>query len=157
MGGLLARYYIHEHRPKNLGKVVMLGTPNQGSDFADAMCEKTLLRHIFNAITGPVGQEFKTDYEHTDGPIDYPLGVIAGSKSINPVASLLYRDGVHDGIVPVDRTKIEGMTDHVVIPASHTFMMYSKQVMDQTAHFLKHEKFEQDGMKFDIKPPRPSY
>ena len=31
MGGLLARVYIARHRPKHLGRVVMLGTPNSGS------------------------------------------------------------------------------------------------------------------------------
>jgi triacylglycerol esterase/lipase EstA (alpha/beta hydrolase family) len=35
MGGLLARVYIARYRPDRLGCVVMLGTPNGGSEIAD--------------------------------------------------------------------------------------------------------------------------
>src|SRR6478672_4832823 len=34
MGGLQARIYVARHRPKRLGRVVMLGTPNGGSEIA---------------------------------------------------------------------------------------------------------------------------
>jgi pimeloyl-ACP methyl ester carboxylesterase len=35
MGGLIARYFIATRKPPNLGRVVMLGPPNTGSEFAD--------------------------------------------------------------------------------------------------------------------------
>ena len=141
MGGLIARYYIATHCPENLGKVVMLGPPNTGSEFADWLTETEILAPAFKAIFGPAGAQLGTKYKHIDDDINYPLGVIAGNLSINPLAPWIL-DGEHDGIVPVERTKIEGMTDHIVIPATHSFMMFNGEVMDQALYFLKHNRFD---------------
>ncbi|MEM7650895.1 MAG: alpha/beta fold hydrolase [Pseudomonadota bacterium] len=141
MGGLIARYFIATHKPKNLGRVVMLSPPNTGSEFADFLHDNEILGPAFRKIFGPAGSQLKTDYQHIDGDITYPLGIIAGSSSINPLAPWVLKDGDHDGIVPVERTKIEGMTDHIVIPTTHTFMMFNPKVMEQTLYFLKYEKF----------------
>ena len=143
MGGLIARYYIATHKPKNLGKVVMLGPPNTGSEFADFFHDHELFGPVFKAIFGPASTQLKTDYEHIDGDIDYPLGVIAGSSSINPLAPWVL-NGDHDGIVPIERTKIEGMSDHIVIPATHTFMMFNPTVIEQTLHFLQNGQFKKE-------------
>lgn len=143
MGGLLARYYIHHYRPPNLGSAVMLGPPNQGSEFANFMMEYEKLSHIFNRIFGPAGAELRTDHKHISEKVDFPLGIIAGSASINPLAPwvLAGHKGNHDGIVPVERTKIEGMTDHIVIPATHALMVLNPQVLKETLHFLRHGCF----------------
>jgi triacylglycerol esterase/lipase EstA (alpha/beta hydrolase family) len=141
MGGLIARYYIAKHRPKSLGKVVMLGPPNTGSEFADFLNENKILGPIFKSIFGPASQQLTTKYEHIDEDIDYPLGVIAGSASINPLAPWVL-DGEHDGIVTVERTKIEGMTDHITIKSTHTFMMFNPKVIKQAVYFLENGKFE---------------
>ena len=141
MGGLIARYYIARKKPHNLGKVVMLGPPNTGSEFADWLSETQILAPVFKAVFGPAGAQLTTDYEHIDGDITYPLGVIAGNLSINPLAPWIL-GGAHDGIVPVERTKIDGMTDHIVMPATHSFMMFNKDVMAQTLHFLRSNAFD---------------
>src|SRR5436305_10204493 len=56
MGGLLARVYIATSRPESLGRVVMLGTPNGGSEIADRLKELSLYRAWF----GPAGQQLVT-------------------------------------------------------------------------------------------------
>ena len=140
MGSLIARYYIATRRPKNLGKVVMLGPPNTGSEFADFLRDHKALGPVFKKVFGPAGQQLATDYEHIIHDIDYPLGVIAGNRSINPLAPWVL-PGEHDGIVPVERTKIEGMSDHIVMKATHSLMMFNPAVMKQVLNFLKNEKF----------------
>ncbi len=143
MGGLIARYYIAEYKPQNLNKVVMLGPPNTGSEMADWLSETKILAPIFKSVFGPASAQLNTKYKHIDGDITYPLGIIAGNMSINPLAPWIL-DGEHDGIVPVERTKIKGMTDHIVIPATHSFMMFNTDVMEQALHFLTHSAFNHD-------------
>ena len=56
MGGLLTRVYLARYRPARLGRVVMLGTPNGGSEIADR------LKHLiaYRAFFGPAGQQLGT-------------------------------------------------------------------------------------------------
>ncbi len=140
MGGLIARYYIAQQKPDCLEKVVMLSPPNSGSELANWLSETEVLAPLFKTIFGPAGQQLRTDYAHIDTKIDFPLGIIAGSKSINPLAPWVL-EGEHDGIVPVERTKIEGMSDHIVIPATHSFMMFNNEVIEQALHFIENGHF----------------
>ena len=141
MGGLITRYYITTRQPKNLGKVVMLGPPNTGSEFADFLKDNKILAPLFKKIYGPAGQQLTTKQKHIDGDITYPLGIIAGTRSINPLAPFIL-PGPHDGMVPVERTKIKGMADHIVVPSTHTFMMFNPRVMRQVKYFLENGRFK---------------
>ena len=141
MGGLITRYYLATHRPDNLGKVVMLSPPNTGSEFADFFDDHKIFGETFRKVFGPAGPQLRVTHEHITGDIDYPLGIIAGSASINPLAPWVL-EGVHDGIVPVERTKIDGMTDHIVLKATHSFMMFNPNVIRQVVEFLNNTKFD---------------
>lgn len=143
MGSLIARYWIALYKPDRLGNVVMLGPPNTGSEMADWLTQTSALAPLYEKIFGPAGAQLTTTHKHIDKTINYPVGVIAGSFSINPLSPWIL-PGESDGIVPIERTKIEGMTDHIVIPVTHTFMMFNGDVMKQIVHFLKHRKFDHD-------------
>jgi pimeloyl-ACP methyl ester carboxylesterase len=140
MGGLLTRAYLARYRPKRLGRVVMLGTPNGGSEIADRL--KNVLP--YRAWFGPAGQQLITTRDATlDAilpPVDYPVGIIAGDRSIYPISSVLLPKP-HDGRVPVENTRLDGMVDHVVIKASHPGLMRSNLAIDQTIAFLREGRF----------------
>jgi len=141
MGGIIVRYYLKHHEMEDLGKVVMLSPPNKGSEVVDKLGDT----FIFEWINGPAGQQLGTKANSLPrqlGEVDFELGVIAGNQSINPVLSLLI-PGEDDGKVSVKNTKVAGMADFVVIPATHTFIMNHPQAIEQTISFLKSGQFKQ--------------
>ena len=140
MGGLLARAYLAKHRPARLGRVVMLGTPNGGSEIADRLKNFGPYRTFF----GPAGQQLGTKRDAAMvallPAIHYPLGIIAGNRSIYPISSIgLPRP--HDGRVSVANTKLDGMADHIVIRTSHPWLVRNGDAIAQTVAFLRDGKF----------------
>ena len=137
MGGILVRTYLKKTKPANLGRVVMLGPPNGGSQVVDRIGHWSL----FASINGPAGQQLGTDgIPASLGPVDFPLGIIAGNRSINWINSSMI-PGPDDGKVSVEGTKVEGMTDHTVVHYTHPLMMRRKTVIKLTEHFLRSGSF----------------
>nr|WP_274612771.1 alpha/beta fold hydrolase [Bradyrhizobium brasilense] len=140
MGGLLARVYLARHRPARLGRVVMLGTPNRGSEIADRLKNLAAYRAYF----GPAGQQLVTRRDAATSallpPIDYSAGIIAGNRSVYPITSMAL-PGPHDGRVSVANTRLEGMADHIVIRTSHPWLVRNKEAIAQTIAFLQEGKF----------------
>ena len=139
LGGILVRQYLSNHTIPNLGRVVMLGPPNQGSEVVDQ------LKNIpaFHFINGDAGMQLGTgemSVPNKLGPAEFDLGIIAGTESINLILSLII-PSTDDGKVSVERTKLDGMNDHIEMETSHPFMMKNQKVIDQVIHYLKHGKF----------------
>ena len=145
MGGLLARAYIHRYRPENLGRVVLLGTPNHGSEVADFLENNWLYKKIY----GPAGAQLTTHNKEIEpllGTVNYELGVIAGNSTIDPISSYLI-DGDDDGKVSMASTQVAGMQDYTVIHVSHTFFPGNEDVHQQVVYFLKNGVFQKDSKK----------
>lgn len=140
MGGIVTRVLMQQRRPANLGRVVMLCPPNQGSEVSDWLEKFPLYRHGF----GPAGQELRTAPEATVnqlGPVDFPCGVIAGRKwYFDPWFAWLF-GAPNDGKVAVNRTRVEGMTDFRIVNACHYLMACHREVRQLVPHFLRHGHF----------------
>ena len=144
LGGILVRQYLSQHTIENLGNVVMLGPPNNGSAVVDYFQSSKLPNWLFDKANGPAGGQLGTGTESKPlklGPVDFNLGVIAGNVSYSPLFSQAL-DGEDDGKVSVNSTQIEGMKDHITLPVSHTFMMDNDEVINQVSFFLKHGVFK---------------
>ncbi len=139
MGGILLRYANEQAPIKERGRVVMLGPPNQGSELID----RTRTWPGFAALSGPAGMQLGTSPESIPsqlGPVDFELGVIAGTNTINVLASAMLPD-LDDGKVTVKRTMVDGMQDHLVVEDSHRYIVRSAAVLRNTRSFLRTGSF----------------
>src|SRR5262249_39286293 len=104
LGGILLRQYLADHSVENLGRVVMLGPPNHGSEVVDHLDHLAPGRWVL----GPAGRELGTGPEDPPnqlGPVAFDCGVIAGDRSHNFLFSL-WLPGPDDGKVSVESTKV---------------------------------------------------
>ena len=139
MGGVLVRSYLSQQPQAHWGRVVMLSPPGQGSELVDAFADSPLLR----SVLGPAGSKLGTDSASIPsqlGPVRFRLGIIAGDRSLNPLGSWLI-PGPDDGKIGVDRAKVEGAADFLVVSATHTFIMNRRDVAAEVVHFLRHGRF----------------
>jgi len=152
MGGILLRQYLENNDIDRLGRVVMLGPPNQGSEVIDRYGDFP----GFTWFSGPAGMQLGTgeaSIPRSLGSVTFDLGVIAGNKTINPILSRSLPDK-DDGKVSVDSTRVEGMNDHLEMPVTHVFMMRDKEVIGQVDHYLRNGYFlrSDDSRKSDDIP-----
>ncbi|MBI5063664.1 MAG: alpha/beta fold hydrolase [Desulfatitalea sp.] len=142
MGGLLVRSYLTRQPLDKLGRVVMLCPPNQGSE----VCNTLRDNFFYRWYNGPAGQQLGTGPEDLParlGPVDFALGVITGNVHSffdGWLAEMI--PGEDDGKVAVERTKVAGMTDFLVLPYSHSFIMAKEETIAQTLHFLRAGVFQ---------------
>ena len=139
MGGIVLRQYLETGDIDRLGRVVMLGPPNQGSEVVDRYARFP----GFEWFAGPAGLQLGTGQASVPrglGPAEFDVGIIAGTRSINPILSTLLPDR-DDGKVSVAATRVEGMNDHLEMPVTHVFMMRNRDVLAQVIHYLSHGRF----------------
>ena len=139
LGGILLRQYLAENELPELGRVVMMGPPNQGSAAVDE------LRDVpgFDWLNGPAGRQLGKGDNSLPlklGPANFELGVIAGNRTIDPITSAVL-ENPDDGRVSVEDTKLDGMADFVVVEHSHAFMMRMRRTIELTKAFLAEGRF----------------
>jgi pimeloyl-ACP methyl ester carboxylesterase len=139
LGGILVRVYLVENTIANLGRVVMLAPPNQGSKAVDEM------ESIpgFDWLNGPAGYQLGKGPESLPlrlGVPEFDFAVIAGDRTIDPITSAVL-DDPDDGKVSVSDTRLEGMRDFVVVPASHAMIMQDRDVIRLVMNYLARGSF----------------
>lgn len=137
LGGLLAVQALDaEDGGLPVSRVVCLGTPLCGSRAADVLGRNPLTVLYMGRSAGVL----------RDGCASWPpgreVGMIAGRVPRGLGALLAGFDGEHDGTVSVEETRTPGLADHVVVDASHSGLLLSREAAVQTVHFLGSGRFE---------------
>lgn len=141
LGGILLRQHLSKESIADLGRVVMLGPPNQGSAAVDELRDMP----GFEWLNGPAGLQLGKGAESVPlklGPATFELGVIAGNRTIDPITSSVL-ENPDDGRVSVADTRLDGMADFVEVDHSHAFMMRMGEPIRLTIRFLKNGTFEE--------------
>ena len=138
MGGIILRQ-LAQTTDLKIHRAVMLSPPNQGSELVD----KLKVVPLFAIINGQAGLSLGTELEsvpNTLGRINFSTGIITGDRSHNLFYSYLI-PGADDGKVAINRARVEGMQDFLIVPYSHSFIMNKDIVIQKTIQFLQSEKF----------------
>jgi triacylglycerol lipase len=140
LGGILIRYYLSLQQIPELGRVVMLAPPNQGSEVVEEFSGYP----GYELLNGPAGYQLGKDDKSIPlklGPADFEVGIIAGDRTINLILSTAF-ETPNDGKISVEEARLEGMKDFLVVHHSHPFIMKSDEVIDQVLHFLRYGYFQ---------------
>ena len=139
LGGLLCRAYLDEHKVENLGNVVLIGTPNNGTELVDTYKKEWWFKYV-----GPTAKVLGTDEESFPKSLKkpyYPVGVIAGvTTTYMDIIENAFEDE-HDGMVSVESTKVEGMIDFIKIETNHSMLRHDNEVALQTIYLLQNRRF----------------
>jgi pimeloyl-ACP methyl ester carboxylesterase len=138
LGGLVILKCLEDHPLSVPGRVVLLGSPLQGSAVARALSRFPLLKAMLGR--GIEQEAVPEVVRHWRGQRE--VGVIAGSLSIGMGRLFAPLPEPNDGTVTVAETLLQGAADHVVLPVSHTGLVYSGLVAQQAAHFLRDGHFD---------------
>ena len=145
LGGLVIKNYLVSHpefaQQYHLGEVLMVGTPNKGSEVADSMED-----HFLMNLDGGIGKALMTG-DNTLGSqipeLNIAVGVIAGTSSSGSTSQ--YFNGPNDGLVSVESAKFSNMKDFIALNVSHSAMRYNDQVAKQIIHFINTGLFKKQS------------
>jgi pimeloyl-ACP methyl ester carboxylesterase len=117
MGGLVARH-LATPDPDLAAGIVMLGTPNRGSEAADIVSASRLGRAVF----GPAIHDLRVDASGAIPVPACPMAVVAGTQVLIPfVRRRIPRP--HDGLVSLERAQLGAGERWRAVPAHHTWLM----------------------------------
>ena len=135
LGGLVALQALCDAPDLPVRRVVCLGSPLKGSGAAAG-----LLRLPLSALMlGRSARLLQQGFPCWQGRAE--VGMVAGRVPLGLGAMFGHFDGDHDGTVAVVETRLDGLADHVVVPASHSGLLFSAEAAEQAASFLHDGRF----------------
>lgn len=142
LGGVVVLHMFDLFDNIKPGRVVLMGCPYRGSDAAKNLSvihrerpfvQKALLGRAREGALLEKAPAWKAQRE---------LGVLAGNQPFGMGTVLrAISDGAHDGTVHVKETVIDNAHDFIILPVSHTSMLFTPQAAEAVGEFLKYGQF----------------
>lgn len=157
MGGLIIRAVLAKHHEwyerLELGHIVNIASPHGGSFVADLVSEQPQFTGLFEWVCGHAGYDLTTKGAQDLPPIKVPIGIIIGGTGfklgLNPLAG---QD--NDIVVSKDSAQIELAADFIQVKGSHTLMLWGKETVKQTVHFIENGVFSHNSENNETKEGR---
>ncbi len=137
LGGLVILRMLADEADLPPGRVVLLGTPVQGSSVSRRIGRHRPLRPFLG------DSRYSLEAGFARCPGDRQVGVIAGTAGVGIGRALGGLEEPHDGTVSVAETRLEGVCDRVDLRVSHTGLVLSAEVVSATLRFLATGRFSQ--------------
>jgi pimeloyl-ACP methyl ester carboxylesterase len=129
LGGLIALETMNQYQRLPPGRVVCLGSPIAGSSSARNLSHRGL-----GWLSGRSGPFLRGGLQQLP---NREIGMIAGARSMGLGRMFGRFDGLNDGTVAVWETRLPGLKEHVVLPISHTGLIFDERAAAMAADFLE--------------------
>jgi pimeloyl-ACP methyl ester carboxylesterase len=140
LGGVLICAMLEKRLPARVGRAVCLGSPLKGSRTAARLARLPGGRRL----VGQCVADLQTRRGFAQCRSGVEVGSIAGRIPLGAGRLLGPFREPNDGTIAVEETNIAGLADHVVLPVSHSALLWSAAVAAQTEHFLLHGRFRRE-------------
>jgi len=140
LGGLVILHALQREPELIGGRVVLLGSPVNGSRIAQRLVAHRILRWLIGR-SGPQGLL-------GDGPAwcgTQPPGVIAGTRPFGVGRLLGGFDGTNDGTVALSETRLDGAQASLSFPTTHFGLLFSRPAARAVCAFLRTGGFTPAG------------
>jgi pimeloyl-ACP methyl ester carboxylesterase len=135
LGGVLILEMLNAHRDIPVASVVLLGAPARGCLAGRRFGTGHLGRWMMGSC-GVLWKEREAVWNR-----QAPLGVIAGTMPVGLGRAFGRLPGPNDGVVRVEETAVEGMTERVLVPVGHSLLIVSGTVGRLVQRFLSSGRF----------------
>ena len=132
LGGLVVLEALNGNRALAVERVALLATPARG-----CLAGRRLGSYGFGRWMLGESEALWHEGRAARWLRPEPLGIIAGALPFGLGRTLGRLPGANDGVVCVDETRIEGATASVVLPVSHSGMLFSGRVGRELQNFLE--------------------
>lgn len=139
LGGIILLHMFDQFPFDNQGRIVLLASPVNGSTAGKRLARTAFTRWMLGRS---MERGMDGDVPKWKGWQD--IGVIAGTFPMGTGMIFGGLEAPHDGTVTVREAQLEGATDFVALPVSHSGMLMSSLVAMQVITFLRAGKFEED-------------
>lgn len=135
LGGLVVMEALNRNPAIAAGRIVLLGTSAKGNSAGRRLARHAAGRWLLGE-SEPLWRERDARWTRAER-----LGVIAGTRPIGLGVLLGRLAGPNDGVVTVEETTVEGMSERITLPVGHSQMLISAKVAAQVTAFLTDGRF----------------
>lgn len=134
LGGFVVLAALKKGRPANIGRIVLYGSPVNGSIVCQKIKRYRVTRWCF-------GKSLKPLCDGISSHENYDIAAIAGDGGCGIGHLIASVPAPHDGAVAVEEVRLDNNRPTKIINVSHFSMLMSKKTSDAIARYLRCGRF----------------